>query len=271
MRTLTLRRAVTAAAAPLALALLTGCGSGSSEALAPGASSTPSKPTGSSSPPAATRVSSAAFLNLMKHASTQIRTARFTQNVEVSGQRIPIYGVIDLTGSSPAVRMTMDLTGMGTPSEMLMVDRSVYVEVPGSGGKYYQASLDDPGGPLASLGSSFENFQPGAMMAAVPPRTFAKVTDHGVATVGGRQVHHYTAVMKPRLIRRLPNLPAGAPVPKVAVYDVWLDGQGRLAKFRMRMGRAGTVTGTYADYGLDAHIVAPPAADVMPLPTGSVS
>lgn len=273
MRTLTLRRVVLVTALPAAL-LLAGCGGRTSEAL--GSASTPTTPTTpsatESSPPAPTRVSGAAFLSVMKHATSQITSARFTESFDVSGQRVPIRGVIDLTGSAPAVRMTMDLSGMGTPSTMLVVDQAIYVGVPGSAGKYYKVALGDPNGPLGSLGNTFDDLRPGALMSRLSPRSFAKVTDHGISTVRGHRLHHYTAVMRPRTIQRLPGLPVTARVPKVAIYDVWLDDQGRMTRFRMRMGRSGTMSGTYSDYGVHVHVVAPPATDVLPLPTtGAIS
>jgi hypothetical protein len=60
-------------------------------------------------------------------------------------------------------------------------------------------------------------------------------------------------------------------MPKTATYDAWLDSQGRMARFSMLMKNAIKMSATYSDYGTAAHIVAPPAADVLAMPGSSAS
>jgi hypothetical protein len=178
--------------------------------------------------------------------------------------------VIDLTGASPAMQMTMDISGMGTPSDMRLVDKVVYVGVPGSNGKFYKIDLGDPNGPMAGLGA-FDNIDPNSMMSSMSPKVFKKVTDRGQVTVGGQQLHHYTVQMDLGAAVKIPNLPTTAALPKTATYDVWLDSQGRMARFSMLMRNALKMSATYSDYGTAAHIVAPPAADVLAMPGSSAS
>jgi hypothetical protein len=170
-----------------------------------------------------------------------------------------------MRGDAASARMTVDLSGMSTPSNLVMVDRAVYVEVPGSGGRYYKVDVADPNGPLASLGRAYDGIDPGSMMSAMSPRMFRSVIDHGVTTVRGQQVHHYSARMNLRAVRAL-HLSTTAALPRTASYDAWLDGEGRLTRFRMRMGRTGAVTGTYSHFGMAVRIVPPPAPRVVPLP-----
>ena len=72
--------------------------------------------------------------------------------MDLSGQSVPVKGVLDLTGDSLAMQMNVDVTGMGTPTEMRLVDRTMYVGVPGTTDKFYKVDLDDPNGPLGALG-----------------------------------------------------------------------------------------------------------------------
>jgi hypothetical protein len=267
MPSLNHRLAALGIAVPVALTSLTACGSESGTAGPPKTGVVHASPSTSGSP--ATHVlkhlGGPAFLGLLRGASQKITTARFSLTTQAAGQSVPITGVIDLRGDNASARMTVDLSGMGTPSQMVMVDRVVYVEVPGSGGRYYKIDVADPNGPLASLGRAYDGIDPGSMMSAMSPRMFRSVTDHGVTTVRGQQVHHYSARMNLRAVRAL-HLSNTAALPRTAAYDVWLDGQGRLTRFGMRMGRTGAVSGTYSHYGMAVHIVPPPAARVVPLP-----
>jgi len=274
MRTLTLRKAALVAALPIALSSLAACGSGSSQATATdpqaaasSGSTDGSAPTQDAAPATAKPVDKAEFLAMLKSAADKITTARFAMTMDLSGQSVPVKGVIDMTGDSPAMQMTMDVTGMGTPTEMRLVDKVIYLQVPGAGTKFYKIDLTDPNGPMASLGGdAFDNIDPGELTATMPPRAFTKVTDHGVTTVKGQQLHHYTARMDLRSMRKLPNLPSTASLPRTAAYDVWLDDQGRFARFEMLMKNTMRMTARYSDYGTAAHVVVPPASDVMAMP-----
>ena len=91
---------------------------------------------------------------------------------------------------------------------------------------------------------------------------FKKVTDLGTATVGGQQLAPLLgAAWTSARHRRAPG-PAGAGRdPQDATYDVWLDSQGRMARFEM------LVKSVHADDGdllrlrrRAAHVVAPPAS-----------
>ena len=273
MRTLTLRKAALVAALPLALSSLAACGTGSSQATAndPQAGPTSSPTAEGSTPPVAKTVDSAQFLAMVKAAAAKITTARFSMEMDLSGQSVPVKGIIDLTGDSPAMQMTVDMTGMGTPTEMRLVDRAMYVGVPGTTDKFYKVDLDGSKGPLGALGGdAFSNLDPGSLTSQMSARVFKKVTDRGTSTVRGQELHHYSVLMDLSKAPQLKGLPAGA-TPQVATYDVWLDSEGRMARFVMLVKKSTRITATYSDYGSAAHVVAPPATEVTTLPGTSTN
>jgi hypothetical protein len=273
MRTLTLRKAALVAALPVALSSLAACGDSSSQAVATDPQGVASSgPADGSTPAAAATVGKADFLAMLKSAAQKITTARFAMTMDMSGQTVPVKGVIDMTGDSPAMQMTMDMTGSGAPADMRLVDKTIYFQMPGAGGKFYKIDLADPNGPMGSLGGdTFDNIDPGQLTANMSPRAFRKITDHGVSSVKGQQLHHYTAQIDLSAARKIPNLPSTAALPKSATYDVWLDDQGRFARFRMFMKNTMRMTATYSDYGSAAHVVAPPASDVVAMPGTSTN
>jgi hypothetical protein len=121
---------------------------------------------------------------------------------------------------------------------------------------------------LGDVGDALDDFDPGAMLAKLSPDMFREVTDLGTDTVGGRRLEHFRIVLDTGAASKLvKNLPSTASLPKTMTYDVWLDGKNRLARFTMLMKKVSRVTATYTDYGADVHISAPPASQVMQMPS----
>jgi hypothetical protein len=279
MRSLTLRKAALAAVVPLALGSLAACGSGNGDsqtAADPGApTSTPTDagtPTSDGGNDQGDAVDPAAFVAKLKTAAKAITTARFTMAMDLSGQSVTAKGAIDMTGDRPAMQLSMDLTGMGTPTDMRIVDGVMYIQDPTSGGgKYLKMDLSDPNGPMAGMGDALTNYDPQAMIGSISPDSFKKVTDLGSESVGGQQLEHYRVVLDTHAATSMfKNLPSTASLPKTMAYDMWLDGQDRMARFKMLMKNVTQVTATYSDYGADVHIAAPAASQVTELP-GSTS
>jgi hypothetical protein len=273
MRSLTLRRMALAAVVPLTLGSLSACGNDdSTQAADPqaGGSSSPSTPSTSATIDQgneAAKVDPAAFVDRLKAAARSITTARFKMTLELAGQTVYADGSLDMTGDHPAMQMSMDLTGMGTPTDMRIVDGVMYIQDPTTGGgKYIKVDLSDPSGPLGSLGDTFDSYNPGEMVTKMSPDAFRKVTDLGSQTVDGRRLERYRVVIDTRAATRVFHVPASASMPKSMTYDMWLDGDDRMAKFTFLMKKVSKVSATYSDYGADIHITAPPASRVTELP-----
>lgn len=274
MRTLTLRTVAIAASVPLALSTLAACGNSNSSSMAAGpaapttsASSDPSTGGDSSD---STSVDPADFLNTMKEAAKQITTAKFSMDMDMSGQTVSAQGALDMTGDKPAMQLTMDLSGMGTNTEMRLVDGIMYIQDPTSNsGKFLKLDLSDPNSPMAGMGDALTNYDPQSMIDQMSPDAFQKVTDLGQESVGGQSLEHYRIVLDTAgATKMLGNLPSSASMPKQIGYDMWLDDQNRMAKFTMTMKKVARVTATYSDYGADEHITAPPASQITEMPSG---
>jgi hypothetical protein len=274
MRTLTLRKAALAAVVPLALGSLAACGGNDSSQTAadtaassatPDATQTPD--TSTSPAPAVQTVAPTAFLAKMKTAATSVTTAKFTMSMDLGGQAVDAKGALDLTGDRPAMELSMDLTGMGTPTDMRLVGGNMYIQAPGSDGKYVKVDLSDPNGPMAGMGDALTNYDPQSMISSMSADAFKKVTDLGPETVGGQQVRHYRVLLDTKAATSmLKNLPSTASMPKSMDYDLWLDSQDRIARFKMLMKNVTSVTATYSDYGADVHIAPPSPADIIAMP-----
>jgi len=267
MRTLTLRTAAVAAALPLALGSLAACGNNNSSATADDPGAAPSS--GAAAPSGSRNVDPAEFLDTMKAAAKQITTAHFTMTMDLSGQTVDADGALDMTGDKPAMLLTMNLAGTGK-TEMRLVDGVMYVQDPtGSSGKFLKMDLSDPHSPMAGMGDALTNYDPQSMIDQMSPDAFSKVTDLGQESVDGQTLEHYRVVLDTSAATKmLGNLPSSASMPKSLGYDMWLDGQNRMAKFTMTMKKVARVTASYSDYGADVEITAPDPSDVTEMPSG---
>jgi hypothetical protein len=275
MHTLTLRKAAAAAVLPLAVSALAACGSSSSTGTATDPQGAPashsSAPTKAPGTTTGQTVDSTAFVNTLKAAAKKITTAKFHMGMDVSGQTITANGALDMTGSTPAMQMTMDLTGMGTPTDMRLVGGSMYMTVPGAGSKFVKLDLGDKNGPLAGYGDTLGSMDPQSMIDQMSPSAFKKVTYVGTESVGGEQLKHYSIVLDTSAATSmLGGMPGTASLPKTISYDIWLDDQSRMAKFEMKMKKVMDVTATYSDFGADVHITAPDPSDVESLPSSAL-
>jgi hypothetical protein len=280
MRILTIRKAAVAAALPLALGSLAACGSTDSPSTAtdPAAATTSpgghaSKSSGSTDTAGHT-VGSAQFLAMVKAGAQKLTTAKFAMTMDASGQQISADGALDMTGDSPAMRMSMDLTGMGTPTDMILLDGSMYIAMPSSDGTFMKMDLTDPNGPLGSMGDTLGGIDPKSLMDQMSPDVFKKVVYRGSQTIRGQQLKRYSVTLDTTAVPMLKGMPSSstASLPKVMTYDLWLDGQGRMAQFKMLMKKVLSMKMTYSDFGAPVEIKAPDASKVTAMPsTGTTS
>jgi hypothetical protein len=276
MRILTIRRAAATAVLPLALGSLAACGTTSSSTaggpVAPTSTSTNDTSTGGGSTSGTSdttrrTVSSAKFLAMVKAGAQKLTTAKFSMTMDVSGQQITSDGALDMTGSTPAMRMSMDLTGMGTPTEIILLGGTMYIAMPDGNGTFMKMDLTDPNGPMGSMGNTLGGIDPKSLMDQLSPGVFKKVVYDGTETVRGQQLKRYSVTLDASAMPMLKGMPSSssASLPKTMTYDLWLDDQGRMAKFKMLMKKVLSMTMTYSDFGAPVAIKAPDPSKVQSL------
>lgn len=268
MRTLTLRTAAAAAVLPVALSSLAACGSSSSAGTAtdPHASSPVA---GSSAPAEGKTIDAAQFLGTLKSAAKNITTATFRMNMDIFGQTMTASGALDLTGSTPAMQVSMDLAGTGTQTEMRLIGGTMYMAVPGTAGKFVKLDLHDKNVPLSGYGNTLGTMDPQSMIDQMSADAFQKVTYVGTESVDGQQLRRYRIVLDTSAATSMLKGMPTASLPKTLAYDLWLDGQNRMAKFEMKVKKVSDVTATYSDFGSDVHITAPDPSDLESLPSSA--
>jgi hypothetical protein len=257
------RRLAIAVAVPLALTTLVGCGSKDGTAAGPVPSqSSSSKPTAPKKP-VQHDIAPAKLVALVRSGVADLTTVKVSMTTEVAGQFISAKGAMDLTGQDPAMAMSMDLSGMGTPTEMRFVDGVMYVQT-APGGLFVKVDLSDPNSPLGDMGSTMGDLDPRSMTSNLSPDLFTHVTDVGSVTVGGQRLEHYrvTADTGSALKTIKGMAGSGARLPKQVTYDLWLDGKHRMARFVLVMKRYLKVTAHYYAYGAPVHVAAPPPSQV---------
>lgn len=276
-----LRRLAVASVAALALGAGSGCGAHDSTGAAPAPSRPATSAPASSGAPAAAasagaassapvakaptrnQLDPAAFVALVRSGVRDLSTLKMSMTTAMRGQVVTAKGAMDLGGAQPAMRMAMDLTGMGTPTEMRLVDGVMYVQTT-PGGMFATYDVGDDHSPLGDLSGTMGDLDPRSMITALSPDVFRSVTDLGPTTIGGQRLEHYRVVVDTRASQASQS-GAGATVklPRRLTYDLWLDGHHRMARFVMAMKKYLRVTARYYDYGVPVHVAAPPAARVI--------
>jgi hypothetical protein len=263
-----LRRAVAAAVLPLALASLSACGSDDSDKAGDTSSSSSSSSSGGSTadtPSAGETVDPADFVDRFQNGFENTTTAHETMTMSMGSRgSMTGEGDIDYRDGSPAMDMTMSIDQAGGDVQVILVDNVFYMKAPGMGGdKYLKMDLDDPNSPLGSLGSQLD------------PQEALKSFGEGVKTVtyvgeDGGEDQYTVTVDTAKMLDSLGEDAAGAAgagMPDEISYVVWLDGEDRVTKMTIDLGKTGTMEMELSDFGKDVSIEAPPADQVAEMPS----
>ena len=269
MRSLTLRKAALGAVLPLALGSLAACGSGNDDSQTaadpgrrPRRAPTPRRPPrrrpGQATPSTPPPSSPAEDGREGDHDG-----ALHPGDGPRRPDRRPAKGAMDMTGDKPAMQLSMDLTGMGTPTDMRIVDGVMYIQDPTSGsGKFLKMDLSDPNGPLGCLRRPWTTSTPPDDQAA-GPGAFSHVTYVGTDAAGATTA---TVAQTPRCSSGCPPRP-------------WRRAEdARLRRLAGQRGSLGPVPGHPAeavdddrdvrDYGIGLDITDPDPSEVTDMPLG---
>ena len=255
------RRAVAVAVVPLALSVVSACGSdNSSTAKDASASSSSGAPASTSSAPAAgSTVSASDFVDRYRAAFDAITTAHATMTMEVMGQKMNGVGDLDYSQASPAASMTMGGGALGSSNlEVRLVDKVMYMNLGAmTGNKFTKIPLDDPNNPLG--GTFADSLDPSRAMDTMQA-ALEKVTYVGKDSQGD---HYRATVETATMMKNMgENVPGEASMATTMTYDAWFDSEGRFSRMVMDMGPTGTTEMKLFDFGADVTIEAPPADQV---------
>ena len=267
-RPVTVRRALAAAALPLALTSLSACGS-NDDAKAQDPSSGSSSSSSSSSadtPSAGDTVAPADFVDRFESGFTKTTTAHETLKMSMGTTgTLTGEGDVDYSSDSPAMQMTMktDMTGASGSIEMRLVDGVMYMTIPGmAGGKFVKFDLNDPSSPFGSLATqldpqeAFKSFE-----AGIKSVTYVGAED-------GLDHYQVTVDTKKMLAKmgQTGSAASAAGMPASLTYDAWLDSEDRVNKMEIDLGKTGTMDMTLSDFGQDVSVEAPPSSQVTQMP-----
>lgn len=273
IRSTALRTAARASAVlVLLLAGLAGCGGGESPSTEETASTSPTAASSTAtqqpgeqssfaSPQQPGEISPAEFGQVLRTALDKATTAR--TSLSIGGQAAyQASGAIDMTGSSPATRMTMSLGGK--TMVVVLVDKVLYLKGLAPGGKYVKIDLGDPSNPL---GAQFANQLDLQAQFKVFERALTRA--EFVGNEGG--LDRYRASLDPQVLLQSTPLPAGVPTPVLPpqlTFDMFFDADGLIRRISGDMGAlGGQFQAEYTDWGTPVSVTAPPASQILQQPS----
>ena len=249
----------------LPVAFVAACGT-ATETEAPAANQTSAAsvaPQTSTTPAAQGHADKGAFIAAIKSGSEQMTSAHVEMVMDAQGQTITMSGDTKMDAKKPAMQLSMDM-GSAMKLDMILLDKVLYLQgIPGVGdGKW--AKMAVTGEMAKEFEKSLEQADP-SKMAETYEDAITDVKFVGPDTVDGESLQHYEVTMDTKALGdTLPDGAAG--LPDTLTYDMWLDGQDRIRqvvysvsdiKAEMKMSK----------YGEPVDIKAPPAADVVEVPT----
>lgn len=221
--------------------------------------------------------------------ATQTQTAKFTMDLNMAGQKISTKGDLLFDGKTTNMSMTMDM--MGQPMEIRVVDKVMYMKMPGmaSGGKPWVAI--EPGGsdPVSQqMGQQLEQMDqadPRKMLDYIKSAGTMKSSEE--TSLGGQPATHYVFDLDFAKIASRVSGGAGMPEEQIKQLadkvkslplELWINADQLPAQVVLNMtpmleamgmpgGKDATMTLKYTDWGADLKVEAPPAGQIGEMPS----
>jgi hypothetical protein len=287
MRTVLRTRAARAAAAPVLLLALAGCGAEPAEETAAQkqrevvetgpippsmsaeaeaaeralATQTP-EPTG----PAAGTWDERTLVPAMMAAMAEQQTSRFTMTTTGGGADVEAEGEMAYRGKTQDMAMTMSGATLGAASmEIRSVDGVVYLSMPPMTpkGKFVEIRPGDASSPFAGMTDQMQ-VDPRDSVRAFE-RGLREVTFEGVESVHGEDLERYRLTVDFAAVAKAQGLPRTAGMPETVEYDMWLDDEALLRRMEVDLMAVSMVM-TLSGWGEPVTIGAPARRDVVQAP-----
>jgi LppX_LprAFG lipoprotein len=269
-RRLAARRTLAAVAvAPLLLAGLAACSDDEPTA----ADETSDSASPSASPATAGPIDPATFVDDVIGGLVDASTAHLSMSLKGGPAEVTMTGDVDYSSNPPEMSMSMKNAALGDGSiEVRLVDGVMYMQMPQLGkGRWIKVDLAGSDSPLGD--DLLKQMNPETQLKALKD-SVTKVEYVGEEDVDGDNLKHYTMTVRSEAFRDLQDQLGAAgsgaadKLPSVLTYDLWTDDDGMLRQTEIQLGDLGSVTMTMSDWGEPVDIQAPPAGDVVEMPSG---
>lgn len=259
---LTRTRRFAAAAFVLPVAFLAACGTTEAPAPSTNQTSAAASPT-SSEAEAKGHADKASFIDALKAGSAQLTTAHVEMVMDADGETITMSGDTKIDPKNPAMQMSMDM-GPDMTLDMILVDNVLYLQgVPGIDADKW-AKMEVTGEMAKEFEKSLQQADP-AKMAETYEKAVTDVKYVGEEDVEGESLQRYEVTMDTEeLGDTLPD--DAAKLPDTLTYDMWLDDEDRIRQVVYSVAGIEAEM-TMSKYGEPVDITAPPASDIVELPT----
>ncbi len=204
------------------------------------------------------------FVTALDDATTATITSEAGGAFALTGE-----GVVDFTTDPYEMQMTLSAAQMGGDFEIRLVDGVMYVRSPMGDGKFAALDLDDPANPF---GTGFTDLLDPRALAEPLEEALITATYAGAETVDGEQLEHYSAELDTEeflsaVVPEAAGQAGAAGMGPTVVYDLFFDDAGLFRRFEVDMGgAAGSIAGTYDNWGEPVTIEAPPKSQISDQP-----
>ena len=216
---------------------------------------------------APSELSAADFYPAVMEAMREAETFTFETVTDAAGQVQTMTG--EARYGDDGIEMKASSTG-AQQMELILLGQAMYMKSPqlGTGDTWVKIDLSDPDSLFGMIGKATD---PEVMFKALEePKKLELV---GAEDVDGVATNHYRITLDPTKYLAAMDFPAAMAdmLPKELVTEMWVDADDLPRKFAqtIEVPAAGggqpttsSTEGTYADFGTDVEIEAPPASEV---------
>lgn len=200
---------------------------------------------------------------MLSASMTKGGTAVVTMKASQAEATTETSGLIDYRSNPPAMSLTSKVAALGgAESTVIMVDNVMYMDMGEmSQGKFLKMPLDGDTAQMLDL----SQLDPASAFEKIYGRD-GTVVDRGEEKLKSGTAHRYDVEVSTKKLRDdLPEAVRGD-MPTTAKYSFWFDGDDMVRQVVVDLGKAGTTTMNYDQWGTDVSIKAPAASDVTEMP-----
>lgn len=207
----------------------------------------------------------ATFASAVSDAQTKAETAHLEADMTAQGQKLSMSGDMDMSKNDVAFDLSMTGASMGGDARFILVDRVVYLRMPGlsQGDKFIKIDASKGGGPVAEMfDKMMSQLNPSQTFEAFDAITSLK--EKGTQEIDGVETTHYTVTVDTQKALKAQGMADQVPsgkMPKTIDYDVWVDGDNLVRKLSMDV-QGNQVDMRLSQWGESVDIAAPPKNQV---------
>jgi hypothetical protein len=211
-------------------------------------------------------MTAASFYRKLSNAMSSANSARFTMKAGVASAMVTIRGEFVGIDAGSVSAMKMQMSSAGQQIQEILISKTLYLKSDAlTNDHWIKVNLGNSHNPLSKMLSSSAN----PAMFTDYLKALRSFKDEGSATLDGKVTEHYVINVDTQKAQANNPLATDPQVkaelrglPKTTKVNMWVDNHNLPAKFAASLGKLGSYSMTFTDWGKPVSIQPPPSNQV---------